>query len=123
MASTAIYAGNVITHCNVTTYNPCPEQCNADYLTTANGTKIDMKKLKNGQHRYVAISRDMLWLFPYGSIIEIEGHGRYEIVDTMNARYNHCIDILQHKSQKNFKEEKVKITLVKKGDGKIKFNR
>ena len=49
-----------------------------------------------------------------GSIIDIDGHGRYEVVDTMDARFNHYIDILQHYTEKNFKKEKIKVTLVKK---------
>ena len=53
-----------------------------------------------------------------GSIIYIDGHGRYEVVDTMNARFNHRIDILQYHTEKNFKKEKIKIMLVKKSKKK-----
>lgn len=81
----------------------------------ADGTKIDVKKLKAGKIKYVAISRDLLWCIPLGSIIHIEGHGTYEVRDTMNVRFNHCIDILQHSSQQNFKKEKIKVTLIKNG--------
>lgn len=105
----------VITHVTLTTYNAVKSQCDDTPTITSDGTKINHKDVKSGKQRIVAISRDLLWLFPLGSIVEIEGHGRYEVRDTMNARFNHCMDILQHSSKPNFKKEKVKITLIKKG--------
>ena len=103
-----------ITHVTLTTYNATEAQCDNSPNKTANGTIIDHKKLKQGKLKYCAISRDLLWCIPMGSIIYIDGHGRYEVVDTMNARFNHRIDILQHYTEKNFKKEKIKVTLVKK---------
>ena len=107
-----------ITHCTITTYNPESKQCDEDFLITANGAKIDLNKLKQQKIKWCAISRDMLWCIPYGSTIHIEGHGIYLVVDTMNIRYNHCIDILQHFSQTNFRTENVKIILINKGQRK-----
>ena len=49
-----------------------------------------------------------------GSRIEIEGYGIYEVVDKMNKNLKHRIDILQHHTEKNFKKENVKVTLIKK---------
>ena len=103
-----------ITHVTLTTYNATKAQCDNNPNKTANGTIIDHKKLKQGKLKYCAISPDLLWCIPMGSIIDIDGHGRYEVVDTMNARFNHRIDILQHYTEKNFKKEKIKIVLVKK---------
>ena len=103
-----------ITHVTLTTYNAVKSQCDETPDVTANGTIIDHKKLKQGKLKYCAISPDLLWCIPMGSIIDIDGHGRYEVVDTMNARFNHRIDILQHYTEKNFKKEKIKIILVKK---------
>ena len=111
----SIYAdGKFITHVTLTTYNATKAQCGNNPNKTANGTIIDHKKLKQGKLKYCAISPDLLWCIPMGSIIYIDGHGRYEVVDTMNARFNHYIDILQHHTKKNFKKEKIKIVLVKK---------
>ena len=111
----SIYAdGKFITHVTLTTYNATKAQCGNNPNKTANGTIIDHKKLKQGKLKYCAISRDLLWCIPMGSIIYIDGHGRYEVVDTMNARFKHYVDILQHHTQKNFKKEKIKIVLVKK---------
>ena len=111
----SIHADNkFITHVTLTTYNATKAQCDNSPDKTANGTIIDHKKLKQGKLRYCAISRDLLWCIPMGSVIEIDGHGRYEVVDTMDARFNHYIDILQHYTEKNFKKEKIKVTLVKK---------
>ena len=91
------------THVTITTYNAVMSQCDRSPLITADGTKIDHRKVKSGEQRIVAISRDLLYAIPLGSIIEIEGYGRYEVRDTMNGRFNHSIDILQHSSKKNFK--------------------
>ena len=115
LISTAVYCQKFVTHVTLTTYNPVVSQCDSSPLVTADGTKIDVKKLKAGKIKYVGISRDLLWCIPLGSIIHIEGHGTYEVRDTMNVRFNHCIDILQHSSQQNFKKEKIKVTLIKNG--------
>lgn len=111
----SIYADDKFTtHVTLTTYNATKSQCDNNPNKTANGTIIDHKKLKQGKLKYCAISRDLLWCIPMGSIIYIDGHGRYEVVDTMNARFKHYVDILQHHTKKNFKKEKIKIVLVKK---------
>lgn len=102
------------THVTITTYNAVRSQCDSSPLITADGTKIDHRKLKSGEQKIVAISRDLLHDIPLGSIIDIEGYGKYEVRDTMNSRFNHSIDILQHSSQKNFKKNNIKIKLVSK---------
>lgn len=107
-----------ITHVTLTTYNAVKSQCDEQPEITANGTKICYKKLRQGKLKYCAVSRNLLCYLPYGSIIEIEGHGRYKVVDTMNARFSHHIDILQHHTKKNFKKERIKIVLVKSGNSR-----
>lgn len=111
------------THVTITTYNAVRSQCDSSPLITADGTKIDHRKLKSGEQKIVAISRDLLYAIPLGSIIDIEGYGKYEVRDTMNSRFNHSIDILQHSSQKNFKKNNIKIKLVKKPPIKKNKNR
>lgn len=111
------------THVTITTYNAVMSQCDRSPLITADGTKIDHRKVKSGQQRIVAISRDLLYAIPLGSIIDIEGYGRYEVRDTMNSRFKHRIDILQHSSKKNFKKDKIKIKLVRKPIKKNKDRR
>ena len=103
-----------ITHVTITTYNAVRSQCDRSPLITADGTKIDNNKVKSGKQKIVAISRDLLYAIPLGSIIDIEGYGKYEVRDTMNSRFKHRIDILQHSSKKNFKKNNIKIKLVKK---------
>ena len=49
-----------ITHVTLTTYNAVASQCDNTPLITADGTKIDMKKLKKGKIKYCAVSRDLL---------------------------------------------------------------
>ena len=111
------------THVTITTYNAVMSQCDRSPLITADGTKIDHRKVKSGEQRIVAISRDLLYAIPLGSVIYVEGHGRYEVRDTMNSRFKHRIDILQHSSKKNFKKDKIKIKLVRKPIKKNKDRR
>lgn len=112
-----------ITHVTITTYNAVRSQCDRSPLITADGTKIDHNKVKSGEQRIVAISRDLLYAIPLGSVIYVEGHGYYEVRDTMNSRFKHRIDILQHSSKKNFKKDKIKIKLVRKPIKKNKDRR
>lgn len=102
------------THVTITTYNAVMSQCDRSPLITADGTKIDHNKVKSGKQKIVAISRDLLYAIPLGSVIYVEGHGYYEVRDTMNSRFKHRIDILQHSSKKNFKKNNIKIKLVSK---------
>lgn len=111
------------THVTITTYNAVRSQCDRSPLITADGTKIDHNKVRSGEQKIVAISRDLLYAIPLGSIIDIEGYGRYEVRDTMNSRFKHRIDILQHSSKKNFKKDKIKIKLVRKPIKKNKDRR
>lgn len=97
----------------LTVYNPVESQCDDTPLVTANGTKIDLEKLKKGEIKYCAVSRDLLSEIPYGSIIYIEGHGEYEVVDTMNKRIKMGVDILQDVSEKGFKKTNIRILKVK----------
>ena len=125
MLSLHSYGGKqqFITHVTITTYNAVRSQCDRSPLITADGTKIDYNKLKSGEQKIVAISRDLLYAIPLGSIIDIEGYGKYEVRDTMNSRFKHSIDILQHSSKKNFKKNNIKIKLVKKPPIKKNKNR
>ena len=111
------------THVTITTYNAVMSQCDRSPLITADGTKIDHRKVKSGEQRIVAISRDLLYAIPLGSVIYVEGHGYYEVRDTMNSRFKHRIDILQHSSKKNFKKYNIKIKLVRKPIKKNKDRR
>lgn len=108
------HAQDFVTHVTLTTYNPCKAQCDDTPTITANNTKINLQKLKQGKLRYCAVSPDLLWCLSFGSIIEIDGYGRYEVVDTMNKRFDHYIDILQDKSKPNFKKEKIRVKLIRK---------
>lgn len=94
----------------LTVYHPVESQCDNTPLITANGTKIDLEKLKNGEIKYCAVSRDLLKEFPYGSMIYIDGYEEYKVVDTMNKRITNTVDILQDENEPIFKLLDVKIT-------------
>lgn len=91
---------NATTHVTLTCYQPVREQCNSDPTTTADGSHINLKKLKRKELRWCAVSRDLMYLFPKGKPkrVFIEGYGYYEVHDVMNRRYSHHVDILKHPS-------------------------
>lgn len=106
-------------------YNPTPGQCNKDYLTTASGDKIDLRKLKAGQLNWIAFSRDLLksgdW--GYGDIVEVISDnkkisGIYTIKDTMHRRWKKKVDILRDHSSTLTGVHKVRIRMVKKAKRK-----
>ena len=86
----------------LTVYNPVTEQCDSTPDITADNSKIDMKKLKKGNLRWVAVSRDLLAMSGFGEKIKIHCPGDpslsgvYEIHDVMNARYRESVDVLFH---------------------------
>ena len=108
-------AKSTITHVTLTYYQPVKAQCNSEPLVTADGSKINLRHLKQGRIKWCAISRDLLWLFPKGKPkrIYIEGFGTYYVKDVMNRRFTHSVDILIHpKDSKRIKLNKVKIKIL-----------
>jgi len=100
-----------------TTYNAEVTQCDSDPLTTADGSRIELDKLANGQLRWCALSRDLIWdeerqklheydtsvfrgFFRFGDTIIVESisspqiNGKWCVRDCMNKRYKRSIDFL-----------------------------
>lgn len=81
-----------------TYYNPTSGQCDATPLVTGSGYKINLSKLKKGEIKVVAVSRDLLKVYPYGSTIYVHQpvhlRGTYRVEDTMNSRFRKRIDFL-----------------------------
>lgn len=99
----------------VTCYQPVESQCDSDPLVTADGSKIDLKELKNGSLKWCAVSRDLLKYFPEGGpkAIHIKGYGIYEVKDVMNKKWKDRVDILIHPdSDFRIKEENVEIEIL-----------
>lgn len=88
---------------NASVYHAVEGQCDDTPLITASGKKISSSDTAY-EHRYLAVSRDLLDVFPYGTKVEISGCGEldgvYRVEDTMNKRYAHQIDILINKDMK-----------------------
>lgn len=92
----------------VTTYNPVASQCDSNPLTTADGSKINLTKLKNEDIRWCALSRDLIsrWNgpFDYGDTLNIISdkkpwiNGQWIVHDCMNARYTKSMDLLFDKT-------------------------
>lgn len=94
----------IVTHVTLTCYHPVAAQCNDDFLHTADNSEIDLKKLKAGDIKWVAISQDLLWMIPMGSKVRIYDeasglyYGTYTVKDKMHKRWEHRMDILMHPS-------------------------
>ena len=99
-----------------TVYHAVPEQCDSDCLVTASGAKISSAESAY-EHRYLAVSRDLLDVFPYGTMVEVSGCGEldgvYTVADTLNKRYKGYIDLLINPDMKGGKWEGVRIKKVK----------
>lgn len=80
-----------------TCYHAVKEQCNDDYLCTASGLTINSTNTAY-EHRYLAVSRDLLNIFPYGTEVYVSGtsfyDGIWKVADTMNKRFSNRIDFL-----------------------------
>jgi 3D (Asp-Asp-Asp) domain-containing protein len=85
-----------------TYYNPVKSQCDSDPLVTADGSEIDLRKLKKGNLKWLAISPDLLPEYPLGTKVKITSKkypkisGIYIIHDVMNPRFQYSIDVLSH---------------------------
>jgi len=85
-----------------TYYNPVEAQCDSDPLVTADGSEIDLKKLKKGNLKWLAISQDLLPEYPLGTKVKVTSKkypkisGVYVIHDVMNPRFQYSIDVLSH---------------------------
>lgn len=99
----------------LTHYHPVKAQCDTHPLITADGSKIDLHKLKKGQIRWCAVSRDIWKMFPKNrkKTIWIEGYGIYEVRDVTNERMRNTIDILLHPtSSKKIYKKNVEATIL-----------
>jgi len=83
-----------------TYYNSVPEQCWGDPLVTASGKRIDLDLLENEEIKWIAVSRDILKEFKFGTKIKVvckedpSINGIYEIADTMHEKFENKIDLL-----------------------------
>jgi len=94
-----------------TVYNAVPSQTNGDPSHTASMFKLDLSNPY--KHRIIAVSRDLLGRFPYGTKVRVVGAGKYSGVytvhDTMNKRWTKRIDILINKGMKLISKPNVQL--------------
>lgn len=94
------YAPDTISLIRATTYNPVASQCDSNPLHTADGSYIDLDRLKSKKIRWCALSSDLLKVFDYGDTIEVysEKHkqinGYWVVHDCMAKRWELSIDFL-----------------------------
>lgn len=99
-----------------TYYNPVRSQCiNVDI--TADGSKIDMKKLRSGDIRWIAISRDLRVCYNFGDTVVVTSNnpklsGEWVVKDVMGKRHKMRIDFLSH--EKDFMLMPELVTIRKK---------
>ena len=98
-----------------TVYHAVEGQCDDSPLVTASGARIKSTESAY-DHRYIAVSRDLLDVFPYGTKVEVSGCGEldgiYWVEDTMNRRYKGYIDLLINPDMRGGKWEGVRIRKV-----------
>lgn len=98
-----------------TVYHAVEGQCDDSPLVTASGAKISSAESAY-EHRYLAVSRDLLDVFPYGTMVEVSGcgelDGEWVVADTMNRRYKGYIDLLINPDMKGGKWEGARIRKV-----------
>lgn len=98
-----------------TVYHAVEGQCDDSPLATASGAKIKSAESAY-EHKYLAVSRDLLDVFPYGTMVEVSGCGEldgvYYVVDTMAKRFKGYVDILINPDMKGGKWEGVRIRKV-----------
>lgn len=98
-----------------TMYMPTKGQCDSDPLVTACGKRINPKRAS--QHKWIAVSRDLLKIFKYGDVVQLSNagvkDGIYTIADTMNKRFKNKIDILESEGTKKYKLNNVIINKVR----------
>ena len=82
----------------LTSYHPVKSECDANPLITADGSHVDLHKLKRGKIRWCAVSRELLRHFPKDKPkrIWIEGYGVYEVRDVTHKRIKNTVDIMLH---------------------------
>jgi len=101
-----------------TMYNAVESQCDKDPLVPAAGNSYKINKHKASEHKYVALSRNLLkrWggQFSYGDKVQIKGtkhkDGIYTVTDTMNKRYCNHVDILETSGTNWYKYNNVLLT-------------
>lgn len=98
-----------------TVYHAIEGQCDDSPLVTASGATISSADTAY-DHRYIAVSRDLLDVFPYGTKVEVSGcgelDGEYTVADTMNRRYKGYIDLLINPDMRGGKWEGARIKKV-----------
>ena len=97
---------------HITVYHAVAEQCNADWMHTADMTYIGTDVNAMYKHRIVAVSRDLLDEHGLSMGDTIRGHGlsvpeyngKWVVHDKMNRRYSKRMDFLVNPGMKSFQK-------------------
>jgi len=92
----------------VTTYKLVPHDQGKWGTKMASGYKVNVKNPERS--RVVAVSRDLLKRYPFGTFIKIEGKGIWKVEDVMAPRFKKRVDLLLGYKQKHNKFNNVIIS-------------
>ena len=92
----------------ITTYKLVPHDQGKWGTLMASGYKVNVKNPERS--RVVAVSRDLLKRYPFGTFIEIEEKGIWRVEDVMAARFKKRVDLLLGYKQKHNKFNNVIIS-------------
>ena len=92
----------------VTTYKLVPHDQGKWGTKMASGYKVNVKNPERS--RVVAVSRDLLKRYPFGTFIKIEGKGIWKVEDVMAPRFKKRVDLLLGYKQKHNKFNNIIIT-------------
>jgi 3D (Asp-Asp-Asp) domain-containing protein len=92
----------------VTTYKLTPHDQGKWGTKMASGYKVNVKH--PGSDRVVAVSRDLLKKYPFGTFIEVKGKGVWQVQDVMAPRFKKRVDLLIDYKTKHNKFTNVIIT-------------
>jgi 3D (Asp-Asp-Asp) domain-containing protein len=91
---------------HATKYSPTKKECGSGYLTTYDGSTINLRALERHKLRWLAISRDLLGKYKMGDTIIVESpkvpalNGEWIIHDLMPRRWKNKIDFLVPRNDK-----------------------
>ena len=92
----------------ITTYKLVPHDQGRWGTLMASGYKVNVKNPERS--RVVAVSRDLLKRYPFGTFIKIEGKGIWKVEDVMAPRFKKRVDLLLGYKQKHNKFNNVIIS-------------
>lgn len=84
-------------------------------VVTASGSKINHEKLRAGKLRWVALSRELIKKYPFGTVLVVKSekypelNGEWIVKDKMGPKHKSCIDFLIARGKSKLGRTRVEI--------------